>query len=205
MRYTLKGTTPAENRGTLIAASSGTVSITTGGTVLKAVAFKTGWITSAVKSTTYTATPIDPPPGSTPPPDGADGPGSGSNYILASYQTGGDTGTVSSASAVSPHTTTTAPTTTSSTTPLNVYLYAGDQIIENVTMGHFYYQDSLGNTSHVSDAVGNLLERYTYSAFGTPTFYNAAGAIIYDAAGISQSALGARTYSKASSGPRKPD
>ena len=59
-------------------------------------------------------------------------------------------------------------------------------------MGHFYYQDSLGNTSHVTDAVGNLLERYTYSAFGTPTFYNAAGAIIYNAAGISQSALGVR-------------
>lgn len=34
---------------------------------------------------------------------------------------------------------------------------------------------SLGNTSHVTDAVGNLLERYTYSAFGTPYFYNAAG------------------------------
>ena len=51
-----------------------------------------------------------------------------------------------------------------------VYLYAGDQIIENVTSGYFYYQDSLGNTSHVTDAAGNLLERYTYSAFGTPTF-----------------------------------
>jgi len=37
-----------------------------------------------------------------------------------------------------------------------------------------------------------LLERYTYSAFGIPTFYNAAGAIIYNAAGISQSALGIR-------------
>jgi RHS repeat-associated protein len=38
-----------------------------------------------------------------------------------------------------------------------------------VTTGYFYYQDSLGNTSHVTDSVGNLLERYTYSAFGTPT------------------------------------
>lgn len=56
-----------------------------------------------------------------------------------------------------------------------IYLYAGDQIIENVTMGFFYYQDSLGNTSHVTDSAGNLLERYTYSAFGTPYFYNAAG------------------------------
>ena len=60
--------------------------------------------------------------------------------------------------------------TASSTTPIAVYLYAGDEIIENVTSGYFYYQDSLGNTSHVTDAAGNLLERYTYSAFGTPTF-----------------------------------
>jgi RHS repeat-associated protein len=79
-----------------------------------------------------------------------------------------------------PMSTTSTSTTTSasSTTPIAVYLYAGDQIIENVTAGIFYYQDSLGNTSHVTDAVGNLLERYTYSAFGTPTFYNAAGAQI---------------------------
>jgi RHS repeat-associated protein len=64
---------------------------------------------------------------------------------------------------------------TTSSTPIAVYLYAGDQIIENVTMGYFYYQDSLGNTSHVTDAAGNLLERYTYSAFGTPAFFDAVG------------------------------
>jgi RHS repeat-associated protein len=86
----------------------------------------------------------------------------------------------------------TANTASNGPAPVAVYLYAGDQIIENVTTGYFYYQDSLGNTSHVTDAVGNLLERYTYDAFGTPTFYNAAGAIIYNAAGISQSALGVR-------------
>jgi RHS repeat-associated protein len=64
-------------------------------------------------------------------------------------------------------------TATNGPAPMNVYLYAGDQIVENVTMGYFYYQDSLGNTSHVTDAIGNLLERYTYSAFGTPTFFSA--------------------------------
>jgi RHS repeat-associated protein len=83
-------------------------------------------------------------------------------------------------------------TATNGPAPIAVYLYAGDQIVENVTMGYFYYQDSLGNTSHVTDAVGNLLERYTYSAFGAPTFYNAAGAVIYNTAGISVSALGIR-------------
>jgi len=40
--------------------------------------------------------------------------------------------------------------------PIAVYPYAGDQIIENVTTGFFYYQDSLGNTSRVTDEVGNL-------------------------------------------------
>ena len=61
----------------------------------------------------------------------------------------------------------------SQSAPINVYLYAGEQITENVTMGYFYYQDSLGNTSHVTDAAGNLLEHYTYSAFGIPTILSA--------------------------------
>lgn len=63
-------------------------------------------------------------------------------------------------------------------TPIAVYLYAGNQIIENVTTGYFYYPDSLGNTSHVTDSAGHLLERYTYDAFGKPTFYNAAGTLL---------------------------
>jgi RHS repeat-associated protein len=63
--------------------------------------------------------------------------------------------------------------TTNAPAPVAVYLYAGDQIIENVTTSNLYFQDSLGNTSHVTDAAGNLLESYTYDAFGTPTFYNA--------------------------------
>ena len=69
-------------------------------------------------------------------------------------------------------------TATNGPAPVAVYLYAGDQIIENVTTGYFYYQDSLGNTSHVTDALGTLLERYTYDAFGKPTFYDANGALI---------------------------
>jgi RHS repeat-associated protein len=46
-------------------------------------------------------------------------------------------------------------------------------IIENATTGYLYFQDSLGNTSHVTDSAGNLLDRYTYSAFGTPSFFSA--------------------------------
>jgi RHS repeat-associated protein len=56
--------------------------------------------------------------------------------------------------------------------PIAVYLYAGDQIVENVTTGYLYFQDSLGNTSHITDAAGNVLESYTYSAFGTPSFFS---------------------------------
>ena len=52
IRYTLDGTLPSESNGTLIAASSGAVNVTSTvqGTILKAIAFKTGCITSAVKS-----------------------------------------------------------------------------------------------------------------------------------------------------------
>jgi Chitobiase/beta-hexosaminidase C-terminal domain len=65
IRYTVDGSVPTESNGTLIAASSGTASVTSTaqGAVLKAIAFKTGWNTSAVKSSaTYSmpqvATPI---------------------------------------------------------------------------------------------------------------------------------------------------
>ncbi|MEN3368002.1 MAG: hypothetical protein V7609_145 [Verrucomicrobiota bacterium] len=58
----------------------------------------------------------------------------------------------------------------------NEYLYGAGEIVENLTTQRFYYQDVTGSTSHLSDDRGNLLERYTYSGFGQPSFYNAAGA-----------------------------
>ena len=105
----------------------------------------------------------------------------GSDYMLASYVTpskrslrikGSRPRTMSMASINTP----------SSNTPIAVYLYAGDQIIEDVTRGYFYYQDNRGNTSHVTDATGHLLERYTYSAFGTPSFFTPSGAQIASSA-----------------------
>ena len=48
----------------------------------------------------------------------------------------------------------------------NAYLYGAGGIVENVTTQRFYYQDGSGSTSHLSDAMGNLLEQYTYSGFG---------------------------------------
>jgi RHS repeat-associated protein len=55
MRYTLNGTTPSESNGVLIASSSGTVSVTptTDGTTLQAIAFEGGMTDSDVYSATY--------------------------------------------------------------------------------------------------------------------------------------------------------
>ena len=55
MRYTFNGTMPTASYGTLIAGTSGTVSVTPTleGTILNVIAFKTGWIDSAVHSATF--------------------------------------------------------------------------------------------------------------------------------------------------------
>ncbi len=62
--------------------------------------------------------------------------------------------------------------------PANVYVYgARGEIVERMSGGStiLYFQDGLGSTSHISDSSGHLLESYTYSRTGTPTFYNASG------------------------------
>ncbi len=62
--------------------------------------------------------------------------------------------------------------------PTSVYVYgARGEIVERMSGGAtiLYFQDALGNTSHVSDSGGHLLESYTYSRTGTPTFYNNSG------------------------------
>jgi RHS repeat-associated protein len=55
LRYTLNGTTPSESNGTLIASSTGTVSVTptTDGTTLQAIAFEDGMTDSDVYAATY--------------------------------------------------------------------------------------------------------------------------------------------------------
>jgi RHS repeat-associated protein len=67
----------------------------------------------------------------------------------------------------------------SSNALLNTYVYGAGEIIERITgaTSYFYYQDGVGNTSHVSDATGNLLESYKYSTFGQVTVYDSGGAI----------------------------
>jgi hypothetical protein len=55
MRYTVNGTTPSETNGVLIASSSGTVSVTptTDGTTVQAIAFEAGMTDSDVDSATF--------------------------------------------------------------------------------------------------------------------------------------------------------
>jgi hypothetical protein len=59
IRYTVDGTTPTETYGTLVAASSGSTSVTpatyTAPTRLRAVAFEPGWSNSAVHEDDYSA------------------------------------------------------------------------------------------------------------------------------------------------------
>jgi RHS repeat-associated protein len=39
----------------------------------------------------------------------------------------------------------------------------------------YYYQDSLGSTSHIAGANGQLIEYYKYDLYGKPTYWNASG------------------------------
>jgi RHS repeat-associated protein len=162
IRYTVDGTNPTQSYGTLIAASSGTASVTpafyTHPTQLKAVAFKSGYTASAVHGESYSVG--DP---SSDPCYPVAYPGCDQGGSTDSAMRGGDISMMADMESDS--------TETNDPAPIAVYLYAGDQIIENVTTGYLYFQDSLGNTSHVTDAAGNLKESYTYSAFGTPYFY----------------------------------
>ena len=61
----------------------------------------------------------------------------------------------------------------------NTYLYDAVGIVERMTGAskYFYFQDGLGNTSHVSDEPGNLLESYKYGTFGQQSVYSPAGVI----------------------------
>jgi hypothetical protein len=56
MRYTLNGTTPSQTNGVLIASNHGTVSVTptSEGTTLRAIAFAPGMSDSGVHEATYT-------------------------------------------------------------------------------------------------------------------------------------------------------
>jgi RHS repeat-associated protein len=140
------------------------------GSPLKAIAFKRGWQASPVNTGGYSCPSVDPCGNPS-----MSGPCIQPVNESALDTTGGDVkpGGEADTVAVSADSLEATATTTSTPAPTAIYVYAGDQIVENGTTGYLYFQDSLGNTSHVTDAAGNLLERYTYTAFGIPTFHSA--------------------------------
>src|SRR5205807_5078567 len=52
-----------------------------------------------------------------------------------------------------------------------------DEIIARTagTTTNYYYQDALGSTVAVTDANGNVTERYSYDVYGAPTFKDSNG------------------------------
>jgi RHS repeat-associated protein len=63
----------------------------------------------------------------------------------------------------------------SSTVRIGAYLQGAHGPIKSLLNNVYYYQDSLGSTSHIANASGQLLEKYRYDSYGKPTFYNASG------------------------------
>ena len=70
------------------------------------------------------------------------------------------------------------------TTTLATYIY-GTYVDEVLTMDRsrqtfYYHQQSLWSVAAVTDAVGNVAERYHYDAYGLPVITDGAGAAIFD-------------------------
>lgn len=51
------------------------------------------------------------------------------------------------------------------------YLQGAHGPVKSLLNNVYYYQDSLGSTSHVADATGHLLEYYKYDLYGKPTLW----------------------------------
>ena len=71
-------------------------------------------------------------------------------------------------------------------TPGNVvtakYLQGAHGPIKSLLNNVYYYQDSLGSTSHIASSSGALLEYYKYDLYGKPTYWNASGNQIWASA-----------------------
>jgi RHS repeat-associated protein len=55
-----------------------------------------------------------------------------------------------------------------------------DELLARITSATtvFYHHDALGSTTALTDNAGNVVERYSYDAYGAPTFRNAVGSTI---------------------------
>ena len=56
--------------------------------------------------------------------------------------------------------------------------------IEKAGQSYFYHQDSIGNVVALTDSTGQVVEKYSYEAYGAPTVHDGSGAV------IPQSAIG---------------
>jgi len=60
-------------------------------------------------------------------------------------------------------------------TLLESYVQGLHGLVKTVISNIYYYQDSLGSTSHIADASGQLLESYRYDLYGAPKYFAADG------------------------------
>jgi RHS repeat-associated protein len=61
------------------------------------------------------------------------------------------------------------------TTRAAAYLQGAHGVIKSLMNNVYYYQDSLGSTTHIANATGQLLESFRYDLYGTPNIASAYG------------------------------
>jgi RHS repeat-associated protein len=52
------------------------------------------------------------------------------------------------------------------------YLQGAHGVIKSILNNVYYYQDSLGSTTHLADGAGHLLESYRYDLYGKPSYFS---------------------------------
>jgi len=62
------------------------------------------------------------------------------------------------------------------------YLQGAHGPVKSLIDNIYFYQDSLGSTSHIASSSGALLEYYKYDLYGKPTYWNASGNQIWASA-----------------------
>jgi RHS repeat-associated protein len=200
MRYTFGTATPSASYRTLITASSGTVSVTPTeeGRTLNVIAFTPGWIASEVHSATYYYLDGDAPGAPAAAAPSYDSNGNLTSYKGWTYTydaqnrlTGANKGATTAFyyydgknrqiarslngvayfnvwddwELIEEYNTGNARTA--------AYLQGAHGPVKSLMANNiYYYQDSLGSTTHIANASGALLESYRYDLYGKPSYYN---------------------------------
>lgn len=71
-----------------------------------------------------------------------------------------------------------------------------DELLVRVTPAatSYYHQDALGSTIALTDALGNVVERYTYDVYGAPTFKDGSGNVVTSSASGNRFLFTGREY-----------